>query len=340
MKTTKGFAPILIVLLIAVVVGGGSYYAVNKNKADKRQANVEVDTQATTTTSQATSTGKNNGAIVPGTPPQVAWKTYSNAQFGFEIKYPSNWKVEEQTNPFKVRIYDIKNPGKQDTDQPSNQIVITERSAICSTADWAGGSEIANYKQACHVAGLTLTAQSISQASTDIENQIIATFKSTKPAQVNWKTYMNSQAGFSFKYPETFKIDNSPQYPPNTFKADNQDQSSNIKFIHSSVLITNIPFDQYANEIIASIIPGGNTLNAHKTTVAGRQALVVEQVGYPSRIPSIDTYIDLSGGVVIDLNIYGVHDLKNYSEAKTTYPEYKVFEDLNKEILSSFTITK
>ncbi|MBX4198589.1 hypothetical protein KW782_04670, partial [Candidatus Parcubacteria bacterium] len=74
----KGFAPVVLLIIIAVVaIGGGAYYY-TQNGVDK-------------TNTQATSTIQTTN-----------WKTYSNAQYGFEFKYPVSAKqqaVELATNP-------------------------------------------------------------------------------------------------------------------------------------------------------------------------------------------------------------------------------------------------
>ena len=81
MKNSKrGFIPIvLLIIIVASAIGGGSYYYSQKAPSEE----VETNTQATTTQT-------------------TEWKTYTNSQYGFSLKYPNTSKkiyTENQTCP-------------------------------------------------------------------------------------------------------------------------------------------------------------------------------------------------------------------------------------------------
>jgi hypothetical protein len=78
----NGFAPIIIILVIAIL-GVVGYFSYKIYKSPNQPI-----TQPTTP------------SIPPATPDTTAnWKTYINNQYGFELKYPQDDKVEEIKDP-------------------------------------------------------------------------------------------------------------------------------------------------------------------------------------------------------------------------------------------------
>ena len=74
---------IVIVALVGVVV----YFAVGKKSEPAAQ-------QQLPTSEQATNTSESNPTSTPTPADQTAnWKTYNNSTYGYEVKYPNNWKV-------------------------------------------------------------------------------------------------------------------------------------------------------------------------------------------------------------------------------------------------------
>jgi len=91
--TQRGFIIPLLLVIIAVLLAGGGTYVYVQNKQANQVATV-------TPTPQATSTTQASGL-------QVAdWKTYTNAKYGFEFKYPSEStvKVRQDLNYQYIRI--------------------------------------------------------------------------------------------------------------------------------------------------------------------------------------------------------------------------------------------
>jgi hypothetical protein len=89
MKNSKGFAPIIFLILIAIIVAGG-YLLVKKNVIQIGNNN-----------SAAISSPIPNKSLVPSESPTqisnipVDWKTYNNGWYGFSFEYPKTGKVDQ-----------------------------------------------------------------------------------------------------------------------------------------------------------------------------------------------------------------------------------------------------
>jgi hypothetical protein len=80
----KGFANIILVVVIIILAGAVGYFALIKKSEPMAQ-------QSPTPTSTQTKT-----PVSPTPAPKdktANWKTYTNAQYGFEFKYPANYVV-------------------------------------------------------------------------------------------------------------------------------------------------------------------------------------------------------------------------------------------------------
>lgn len=82
MNANKGLAPILWVIIAAILVGGG-YFAVQISKSKMENAEL-ITEQAVAPTAQKDTQSFSN---VP-----ADWNTYRNDQYGFEFKYPAEWR--------------------------------------------------------------------------------------------------------------------------------------------------------------------------------------------------------------------------------------------------------
>ena len=134
----KGFANIVVVDVILVGVVG--YFAfVKKSEPIAQQP---TPTPATTQSKTPAPTPKDETGN---------WKTYTNAQYGFEFKYPSTYSVkifEESTVPGNLLGVQLIGPEKGQYNGPSSYIGIGvwNNSKQLSLIDWAtANSSFSNY---------------------------------------------------------------------------------------------------------------------------------------------------------------------------------------------------
>jgi len=76
----EGFAVIPVIVIVIVVLGLGSYYLL----FHQNLISTKKQPRSTSTVGAVDETAN--------------WKTYRNEQYGFEVKYPSNWKYNESEN--------------------------------------------------------------------------------------------------------------------------------------------------------------------------------------------------------------------------------------------------
>ena len=80
----KGFIEIVLIGVIVVLLAIGGYFAFRKNSAPVVEQPTPNPAPIVTQT--------NTPVTTPATADETAnWKTYTNSQYGFELKYPSTW---------------------------------------------------------------------------------------------------------------------------------------------------------------------------------------------------------------------------------------------------------
>jgi len=84
MKTERGLAPVFIVLILAALVGG---YLIYQN---------QPKTYSTTSTNHSTIPTSVASTAATGSAETANWKTYINTKYGYSIKYPTGWIVDDQ----------------------------------------------------------------------------------------------------------------------------------------------------------------------------------------------------------------------------------------------------
>lgn len=91
---------ILIVLLTAGSVGGGTWYFMDQNVKKTKEANdKEIESLQKQIDDLKKESTTSDGAATPTATDETAgWKTYTSTKYGFSLKYPSSWTVND-TNP-------------------------------------------------------------------------------------------------------------------------------------------------------------------------------------------------------------------------------------------------
>ncbi len=97
-NNNKGFiAPILLAIIALLVIGGGVY--IYQNKKEKVPAVVDTEIQQPGQVQQQTDTKTSPVNTQTDT---SNWKTYTNAQYGFEFKYPPGHELDKLDLPILV----------------------------------------------------------------------------------------------------------------------------------------------------------------------------------------------------------------------------------------------
>ncbi len=245
----KGFVGVaLLIILGLLVVGGGAYYFGTRHSAEA-PAQVSTGDQSGSVpklndySNPSTNTTVNTPNTTSGNVSNTTnWKTYTNAQYGFQFQYSSEIIFPSPTsNPRNVFALQSKNSisspilglyisllkdSGENTLQNDKDTLTNGRTGIQIKNLTIGGNPgfMASHidKEVSDVGGhITYTANSIvetfkdgniyafecSQNGTDTSecNQTISTFKFTQVAQnTDWKTY--SDFGFSFNYPNNIVL--------------------------------------------------------------------------------------------------------------------------------------
>ncbi|MCX6752265.1 MAG: hypothetical protein NTZ87_02075 [Candidatus Nomurabacteria bacterium] len=161
------------------------------------------------------------------------WKTYTNTKYGFEVKYPVDWRTEETKTRYGSTIFSLalvspetddfikKVPGTDastfDVDfmiYPLNyrsngvrsQVVFNGINAEKVVSESELGTHSIIYLDGKNY---TYGIYNISPRNIEENDQILSTFKFIEPTtQIdtsNWKTYTNEKYGFSLSYPTDFE---------------------------------------------------------------------------------------------------------------------------------------
>ncbi len=126
------------------------------------------------------------------------WKTYTNTKLGFEIKYPIDWKIDENTGGLDTSISIYKpNSSTGDNDAFVNKIDI-DIDPSCDSSGWTISNDELygsfNTLNVCLDSNKSLHAESVAlnDAYKAIENQILSTFKFTSVENISVNQSSNS----------------------------------------------------------------------------------------------------------------------------------------------------
>ena len=115
MKNSQGFVPLILVVILAIaVIGGGTFYFLVSTKNTSTQEPISAPPENSVSPTDQTNASK--PPEVSNTPPMTDtqlkdWKTYTNVQYGFELKYPPTYTVKQETSQnsdlLSLRIKDV-----------------------------------------------------------------------------------------------------------------------------------------------------------------------------------------------------------------------------------------
>ncbi|MFA6588090.1 MAG: hypothetical protein WCT08_03400 [Patescibacteria group bacterium] len=223
MKNPKGFLPIaaiIIIIVVAALAAGGSYYytkTLNKNTNTVLNTNIAVvneNTNAVVNTNTTVVNGNTNvtmnsngnlntNTVVVNSNTNVVvnsntnsdvtagWKTYTSTKYGFSLKYPLTMRVLEvnETSGIILRV------GVEGSANGDNVLVYNKSSNAgipYSTVKSESGKSFV-----------------ISHVGVEAD-QILSTFVFLDQT-AGWKTYTNSEYGWTMKYPNDWTVNNSYQ---------------------------------------------------------------------------------------------------------------------------------
>lgn len=199
---------IILVVVIAALVVIVSIYFVLKNRIEK-VGPLGVLTEATSD-----------------------WKTYTNREYSFTFKYPNNWLVIENESEGEIVAV---TPPVNSANQRINRFSVgvlpspeSDRSTSdygCKESPWKDVADLYKSDFKLEMTKCISLNEYISLTTSNEEmkvtlEKILSTFKTTSTTNSvtsDWKTYTNSELGYSIKYPANYKITDNNVLASNKF---------------------------------------------------------------------------------------------------------------------------
>lgn len=241
----------------------------------------------------------------------TGWQTYRNEEFGFEVKYPNFYSIDEIEKGL-IKFEYIQEPSKNYIYGGRNSITITVFENG-QTYDWAikgfqepflearinketlniNGNNFVKFLVASGMDNVyeyfilknkklfSIYTSVLVYDKEDINNKILSTFKfieSTSQIDTsNWKTYRNEEFGFEVKYPESLTL---KTYPKN----------ENVGEVIFSLCL------QLNSEPGTTCIKPRIVISFYTTDPAGKYFTSFgKQISYGENVYSVKTPLEISG---------------------------------------------
>lgn len=338
---------IIVIILIILLGAGGTYLALNSKPNPQSTVSKALPTSVPT----------------PTVDPTASWKTYTNLELKYSLKYPPDWNAitdgSLKINGIRISIGPNATGGFEDFNTKVSITAITPglNTNISSAKDLMvvgnpppkvyptietitfkglkvykkiqeDASDLIAFDKDGLVYSIYLFHRShIDNVDPKIYDQILSTFKFTDVSQAvdasTWKTHLNSNAGYSFKYPNDYQImenqkksvDGVTVSTPNTITILSPVMQIGI---HYESGVVNLSEVEVAKKF-------GLNINGNPYTINGKSGYIF-----------VDTPLGPYGSTIIYITVNN----KSYTftiESQTSYTQYKQYLD---QILSTFKFTQ